>query len=94
MQHYGYHDNKEQLIKRLRRAEGQVRGIARMIEEDKYCIDILTQLSATEAALDKVALELLREHSNHCLADTTLSDEDRRAKSDELVTAVGRLLSK
>lgn len=94
MQHYGYHDNKEQLIKRLKRAEGQVRGIARMIEEDKYCIDILTQLSATEAALDKVALELLREHSNHCLADATLSDEDRRAKSDELVTAVGRLLSK
>lgn len=92
--HYGYHDNKEQLLKRLKRAEGQVRGVARMIEEDKYCIDILTQISATEAALDKVALELLREHSNHCLADAALSAEDRRAKSDELVTAVGRLLAK
>lgn len=94
MEHYGYHANKEQLLKRLRRAEGQVRGIARMIEEDKYCIDILTQISAAEAALDKVALELLREHSKHCLSDATLSDEDRQAKADELVNAVGRMISK
>lgn len=94
MQHYGYHDNKDQIIKRLKRAEGQVRGIARMIEDDKYCIDILTQISAAEAALDKVALELVREHTNHCLSDATLSTADRRAKSDELVSAVGRLLSK
>jgi CsoR family transcriptional regulator, copper-sensing transcriptional repressor len=94
MQHYGYHDNKEQLQKRLNRIEGQVRGIARMVEDDKYCIDILTQIGAAEAALDKVALELVREHSNHCMADASLTDEDRRAKSDELVTAVGRLLSK
>jgi CsoR family transcriptional regulator, copper-sensing transcriptional repressor len=94
MQHYGYHDNKDQLLKRLKRAEGQVRGIARMIEEDTYCIDILTQFSATEAALNKVALELLRAHSNHCLSDGTMSAEDRQAKVDELVNAVGRLLSK
>lgn len=94
MQHYGYYDNKEQLLKRLKRAEGQVRGIARMVEDDKYCIDILTQISAAEAALDKVALELLREHSKHCLADTTMTPEDRQKKSDELVNAVGRLLAK
>lgn len=94
MQHYGYYDNKEQLLKRLKRAEGQVRGIARMVEDDKYCIDILTQISAAEAALDKVALELLREHSKHCLADTTMTTEDRQKKSDELVNAVGRLLAK
>ncbi|HJQ09327.1 MAG TPA: metal-sensitive transcriptional regulator [Candidatus Saccharimonadales bacterium] len=94
MQHYGYHDNKEQLLKRLKRAEGQVRGIARMVGEDKYCIDILTQISAAEAALDKVALELVRDHSKHCMSNTTLTDEDRAAKADELVNAVGRLLSK
>jgi DNA-binding FrmR family transcriptional regulator len=94
MQHYGYHDNKEQLLKRLKRAEGQVRGIARMVEEDKYCIDILTQVGAVQAALDKVALELVRDHSKHCMSDTTLSEEDRAAKADELVNAVGRLLSK
>jgi DNA-binding FrmR family transcriptional regulator len=94
MQHYGYHDNKEQILKRLKRAEGQVRGIARMVEEDKYCIDILTQISAAEAALDKVALELVRDHSKHCMSDAALSDEDRTAKADELVNAVGRLLSK
>lgn len=94
MQHYGYNNNKEQLLKRLKRAEGQVRGIARMVEEDTYCIDILTQISAAEAALDKVALELLREHSKHCLSDTTMTPEDRQHKSDELVNAVGRLLSK
>ncbi len=94
MNHYGYHDNKEQLLKRLKRAEGQVRGIARMVEEDTYCIDILTQVSAAEAALDKIALELIREHSKHCLSDSAMTSEDRRAKADELVNAVGRLLSK
>ncbi len=94
MQHYGYHDNKLDLQKRLRRIEGQVRGIAKMVDEDKYCIDILTQISAAEAAMNKVALELVREHSSHCMADASLSDADRRAKSDELVAAVGRLLSK
>ena len=94
MNHYGYHDNKEQLLKRLKRAEGQIRGIARMVEEDKYCIDILTQISAAEAALDKVALELVREHTKHCLANDTVGPEDRNEKADELVNAVGRLLAK
>jgi DNA-binding FrmR family transcriptional regulator len=94
MHTYGYHDDKEQLLKRLKRAEGQVRGIARMIEEDTYCIDILTQISAAEAALDKVALELLREHSKHCLSDASMTPAERDAKADELTNAVGRLLSK
>lgn len=94
MEHYGYHNNKTQLLNRLKRAEGQIRGISRMIEEDKYCIDILTQISAAESALDKVALELVRDHTRHCLSDGTLSEEERTAKADELVNAVGRLLSK
>jgi DNA-binding FrmR family transcriptional regulator len=94
MHHYGYYDNKEALLKRLKRAEGQVRGIARMVDEDTYCIDILTQISAAEAALDKVALELLREHSKHCLSDQSMSDADRALKADELVNAVGRMFAK
>lgn len=94
MQHYGYHENKKQLLTRLNRAEGQVRGVARMVEEDVYCIDILTQLAAARAALDKVALELVRDHSKHCMADTSLTDVQRGAKADELVNAVARLVSK
>jgi DNA-binding FrmR family transcriptional regulator len=93
-QQHGYYDNKEQVLKRLRRAEGQVRGIARMVEADTYCIDILTQVSAAQAALTKVALELVRDHSKHCLADASLSEADRTAKADELVNAVGRLIAK
>lgn len=94
MNHYGYHNNKVQLLNRLKRAEGQIRGISRMVEEDKYCIDILTQISAAESALDKVALELIRDHTKHCLSDGSLTEEQRTAKAEELVTAVGRLLSK
>lgn len=94
MQHYGYHVNKSQLLNRLKRAEGQIRGISRMVEEDKYCIDILTQISAAESALDKVALELVRDHTKHCLSDINLTEVERTAKADELVNAVGRLLSK
>jgi CsoR family transcriptional regulator, copper-sensing transcriptional repressor len=94
MNHYGYHDNKEKVLNRLKRAEGQIRGISRMVEEDKYCIDILTQISAAESALDKVALELVRDHTKHCLSDTSLTEDQRTEKADELVNAVGRLLSK
>ena len=94
MDHYGYHTNKPQLLNRLKRAEGQIRGISRMVEDDKYCIDILTQISAAESALNKVALELVRDHTKHCLSDGSLSDEERAIKANELVTAVGRLLSK
>lgn len=86
---YGYAEQKEELVKRLARAEGQVRGVSRMVEADKYCIDILTQISAIQGALDQVALELLRDHTKHCMhADTDDADE----KSTELVAAVARLL--
>jgi DNA-binding FrmR family transcriptional regulator len=90
---YGYYENKEQVIKRLKRAEGQVRGIARMVEEDKYCIDVLTQVNAAQAALDKVAIELMRDHAKHCM--THITDEaEQKAKAEELANAIGRMLSR
>lgn len=67
----GYVANKDDLLKRLRRAEGQVRGIARMVEEDQYCIDILTQVSAATKALETVALALLGDHLTHCVAEAS-----------------------
>ncbi len=67
----GYVDDKDELLKRLRRAEGQVRGLQRMIQEDVYCIDILTQVSATTRALETVALQLLDDHLNHCVAEAS-----------------------
>lgn len=88
---YGYKGNKERLLKRLSRAEGQVRGVARMVDEDSYCIDILTQITAVQAALDKVALELLRDHAKHCL---TKDSQSNSAKADELVGAVSRMLAR
>ena len=94
MAKYGYTDTKDQVIKRLNRAEGQVRGVARMVNEDKYCIDILTQISAVQAALDKVALELLRDHTKHCLSDDSVMPKGSGDKVDELIGAVNRLLSR
>jgi CsoR family transcriptional regulator, copper-sensing transcriptional repressor len=94
MTKYGYSDTKEQVLKRLNRAEGQVRGIGRMVNEDKYCIDILTQISAAQAALDKVALELLRDHTRHCLSNETVMPKGSGDKADELVGAINRLLSR
>lgn len=91
---HGYNDNKEQILKRLKRAEGQVRGVARMVEEDKYCIDVLTQINAAQAALDKVAIELLRDHAKHCLTDKELTVEGTQEKADELVGAISRMLSR
>lgn len=94
MTKYGYHDKKDDVIKRLNRAEGQVRGVARMVEEDKYCIDILTQISAIQAALDKVGLQLLSEHTKHCMTDPKIGAEGLDKKADELVGAVSRMLSR
>jgi len=91
MQQYGYSDNKEQVLKRLKRAEGQIRGISKMVEEDKYCIDILTQIGAAQAALDKVALELLRDHTKHCLTNDAVQGSTEE-KTSELIDAVGRLI--
>ncbi len=92
MNNYGYADNKLALSKRLRRIEGQVRGINTMIQDDVYCIDILTQVSAVRSALDKVALELVRDHANHCLHDDSIMPGVAKNKADELVTAIGRML--
>jgi DNA-binding FrmR family transcriptional regulator len=92
MEQYGYADTKPQVLKRLKRAEGQVRGVAQMVENDRYCIDILTQIGAAQAALHKVAVELVREHAKHCLGEQ-VAPEDRQAKADELAEAVGRLLA-
>lgn len=91
MQQYGYVANKQALIKRMNRIEGQVRGINAMIEADTYCIDILTQVAAVKAALDKVALELVRDHAKHCLNSDHVHDRNGD-KADELVTAIGRML--
>lgn len=87
----GYTATKDQLASRLARIEGQVRGVSRMVEDDRYCIDILTQISAIQAALDKVALGLLHDHARTCVIGT--DDGDLQAdRTDELMAAVGRLL--
>jgi CsoR family transcriptional regulator, copper-sensing transcriptional repressor len=89
---YGYLADKEALLKRVRRIEGQVRGIERMVEEERYCIDILTQLSAISSALDAVALKLLGDHVQSCVAGA-LASGDRQAadeKTRELLEAVER----
>src|SRR5713101_1359418 len=89
---YGYSDRKDQLLKRLARAEGQVRGVARMVEEDRYCIDILTQLAAADTALEGVALAILDDHVKHCVAGALASGDDAEGetKIDELLAAVRR----
>jgi len=86
----GYTATKDQLQNRLRRIEGQVRGIQGMVEEDRYCIDVLTQISAVQAALDKVALGLLDEHARHCVMGA--ADDERDDKTQELLAAVARLM--
>ena len=86
----GYSASKDQLTSRLRRVEGQVRGIERMVDDDRYCIDILTQISAVQAALDKVALGLLDDHAHHCVIGGAESKQAQR--TEELMAAVGRLM--
>ena len=92
MSNYGYYANKPALLKRLSRIEGQVRGVSKMVQDDKYCIDVLTQVSAVKAALDKVALELLRDHAKHCLTNDEVHSHDDKNKADELVGAISRML--
>ncbi|HEY6778898.1 MAG TPA: metal-sensitive transcriptional regulator [Thermoleophilaceae bacterium] len=86
----GYTATKDQLMSRLRRVEGQVRGVERMVEEDRYCIEVLTQIGAIQAALDKVALGLLDEHARHCVMGGEEAKKDER--TTELMAAVGRLM--
>ena len=89
---HGYTADKQQLLKRLARIEGQVRGVAKMIEDDRYCIDILTQLGAVDTALEAVALKVLEEHVQHCVAGALASGDrqDAEQKSRELLEAVQR----
>ena len=87
---HGYAKDKVALAKRLHRIEGQVRGVERMIEEDRYCIDVLTQISAIQAALDKVALGLLDGHAHTCVIGAEPSRQDERTA--EMMAAVGRLM--
>jgi len=86
----GYTAHKDQLDGRLLRIEGQVRGIRRMVDDDRYCIDVLTQISAIQAALDKVALGLLDDHARSCVLPT--EGEQLADRTDELMAAVGRLM--
>lgn len=89
----GYTASKDQLQGRLRRIEGQVRGVQKMVDEDRYCIDVLTQISAIQAALDKVALGLLDGHSRHCMrAGAAEGRADEMAT--EMMAAVGRLMKR
>ena len=89
----GYSADKDSYTKRLRRIEGQVRGLQRMIEDDKYCIDVLTQISAANRALQSVAMNLLDEHLHHCVADAVSSGgDDATAKLDEATAAIARLV--
>ena len=89
---HGYAAEKDVLLKRLRRIEGQVRGLERMIEDDRYCIEVLTQISAVTTALESVALRILDAHVSHCVTDALASgDPDAAAeKSRELLAAVHR----
>ena len=86
----GYTATKDQLQTRLRRIEGQVRGIERMVEEDRYCIDVLTQIAAIQAALDKVALGLLDGHAHTCVIGAAPDEQD--ARTAEMMAAIGRLM--
>lgn len=89
----GYSGDKEQVQRRLRRIEGQIRGLQRMVEEDTYCIDVLTQVSAATKALQAVALQLLGDHLTHCLQDAVLEGGDTaEAKIDEARAAIERLV--
>jgi DNA-binding FrmR family transcriptional regulator len=87
---HGYTENREAVLKRLRRIEGQVRGVERMVEENRYCIDVVTQVTAIQAALDKVALELLSDHAAHCVVGA--ESGERQERTEELMAAVKRLL--
>ena len=90
----GYHGDKQQLVTRLRRIEGQVRGLQRMIDDDTYCIDVLTQLAAVSKALQGVGLHLLDEHLRHCVAGAAATGDQERTDAlvHEATRAVERLL--
>ena len=89
----GYALRKDDVLKRLKRIEGQTRGLQRMVEEDRYCIDVLTQVAAVTKALQAVSLSLLEDHMTHCVVDAARSgDQEGRAKVTEAVEAITRLV--
>ena len=96
--HHGYHADKSALERRLKRIEGQVRGVAKMVDEDKYCIDILTQISAINAALHKVSVQLIDDHIGHCVVDAAKSSLEAgdpsivQEKISEATAAISRLV--
>jgi CsoR family transcriptional regulator, copper-sensing transcriptional repressor len=89
---HGYVDQKGALVKRLHRIEGQVRGIERMVDDERYCIDVLTQIAAVSTALESLALQILDAHVKHCVTDAIASGDREAAaeKTQELLAAVGR----
>ncbi|RFU85751.1 metal-sensitive transcriptional regulator [Streptomyces triticagri] len=90
---HGYHKQKAEHLKRLRRIEGQIRGLQRLVEEDVYCIDILTQVSASTKALQSFALQLLEEHLRHCVADAAVKGgEEIDTKVEEATKAIARMM--
>ncbi|HEV3212034.1 MAG TPA: metal-sensitive transcriptional regulator [Acidimicrobiales bacterium] len=90
---YGYSNDKDAVLKRLRRIEGQIRGLQKMVDDDRYCIDILEQVSAATRALQSFALVLLDEHLAHCVADAVkVGGSDADAKLDEASSAIARLV--
>ena len=90
---YGYIHRKDDYLKRLRRIEGQARGIQGMVEDEKYCIDILTQISAMTKALQAVSIGLLEEHMHHCVVEAARKgDDEAREKVGEAVEAIARLV--
>jgi DNA-binding FrmR family transcriptional regulator len=88
----GYYEDKDDLLGRLKKIEGQVRGLQRLVDEDTYCIDILTQISAAQSALRKVAVRLLDSHISRCVAETLASGGDAGEKVAEATAAIDRLL--
>ena len=89
----GYSEHKDAVLKRLRRIEGQVRGLQRMVEEDRYCINVLEQVSAVTRALQSVSLELLEDHLAHCVVDAARAgDEEAASKIEEASSAIARLV--
>jgi DNA-binding FrmR family transcriptional regulator len=90
---YGYADQRDALIKRVNRLEGQVRGIGRMIEDDRYCIDIVNQLSAIQAAARQLSLQILEGHVRHCVMDAAQTD-DAEPKLQELMNTLGKAMSR
>jgi DNA-binding FrmR family transcriptional regulator len=90
----GYTATKDQLLGRLSKIEGQVRGVARMVGEDRYCIDVVTQINAIAGALDKVSLGLLDDHVRHCLIGGHGGPSDPQEQAEELMGAIGRMVSR